>query len=284
VIRIRNMTLADIELGMRLKGQAGWNQVEADWRRFIALQPDGCFVAEWNGAPVGTAVACMFEETGWLAMVLVDQTARGHGIGTLLVEQAVKFLDRMGAQTIRLDATSLGQPLYAKFGFAAEYEIVRYSGLLSAPAKTSVSAMPAHVRTARAGDYEEILQLDRRVVFTDRRRFLLQLFKESPNAVRPATVYGAIAGYLTVRHGSEALQIGPCVAAGEVGGALLVDAARCYTGQRAMIDVPRDNSPAQQCAVELNLTEQRTFVRMYRGVRICDDLSQVWASSGPELG
>src|SRR4051794_33231462 len=49
MIRIRHMTLADVPLGMRLKTAAGWNQVEADWLRMLALEPDGCFVAEWDG-------------------------------------------------------------------------------------------------------------------------------------------------------------------------------------------------------------------------------------------
>ena len=48
-LTLRLMTPGDIELGMRLKGQAGWNQTPADWQRFLELEPNGCFVAEWDG-------------------------------------------------------------------------------------------------------------------------------------------------------------------------------------------------------------------------------------------
>ena len=53
-----------------------------DWRRFLALQPDGCFVAECDGRPAGTTVACIFGQVGWIAMVLVDASFRGRGIAT----------------------------------------------------------------------------------------------------------------------------------------------------------------------------------------------------------
>jgi hypothetical protein len=54
MIRLRPLTAADLPLGLRLCGAAGWNQTEADWRRFLDLQPDGCFVAELDGTAVGT--------------------------------------------------------------------------------------------------------------------------------------------------------------------------------------------------------------------------------------
>ena len=48
-LQIRVMTPADVAAGMRLKDAAGWNQTEDDWRRFLQANPEGCFVAEWNG-------------------------------------------------------------------------------------------------------------------------------------------------------------------------------------------------------------------------------------------
>ena len=69
MIAIRLMTTRDVPLGMRLKEQAGWNQTEADWRRFLHLEPDGCFVAELDGVPVATTTTCVFGTTAWIAMV-----------------------------------------------------------------------------------------------------------------------------------------------------------------------------------------------------------------------
>src|SRR5262249_21010481 len=137
MIRIRRMTAADIPLGMRLKEQAGWNQTEADWRRFLTLEHKGCFVAEYKGEPVGTTTTCIFGKVAWIAMVLVDERVRGRGIGKALMEHALAYLDSTGVPSIRLDATPLGRPLYEKLGFRAQYELVRFVGEL-----------PAHGRVA----------------------------------------------------------------------------------------------------------------------------------------
>src|SRR5690242_17875638 len=124
------MTSADVPLGLRLREQAGWNQTEADWRRFLALEPDGCFVAELDGAAAGTAAAFVFGPVAWVAMVLVDEALRGRGVGGALMRHALDFLDRRAVRTVRLDATPLGRPLYEKLGFVAEYTLLRYAGAL----------------------------------------------------------------------------------------------------------------------------------------------------------
>ena len=67
-LSIRAMTSCDIPLGMRLKDQAGWNQIPADWRRFLDLEPEGCFVALWEDRPVATTTTCTFGAVGWIAM------------------------------------------------------------------------------------------------------------------------------------------------------------------------------------------------------------------------
>lgn len=49
--KIRLMTTGDLRLGLKLTNQAGWNQIEADWLRFLQLEPGGCFVAEVSSGP-----------------------------------------------------------------------------------------------------------------------------------------------------------------------------------------------------------------------------------------
>jgi GNAT superfamily N-acetyltransferase len=128
VIRIRPMTAADLPLGLRLSREAGWNQTPADWSRLLGLGPAGCFVAELDGAAVGTTTTCVFGPIAWVAMVLVDRDVRGRGIGTALVAHAIDHLDELGVRSIRLDATPLGEPLYRRLGFVAEYPLTRFQG------------------------------------------------------------------------------------------------------------------------------------------------------------
>src|SRR5215813_13986469 len=110
-MRLRTMTKTDIPAGMRLKDVSGWNQTEHDWHRFLNASPSGCFVAEANGEVIGTAATISYEDKfAWIGMVLVDPGHRGKGIGTHLLERAVKYLDTAKTPTVKLDATPLGKP------------------------------------------------------------------------------------------------------------------------------------------------------------------------------
>jgi ribosomal protein S18 acetylase RimI-like enzyme len=279
--RIRLMTPGDLPAALRLSRQAGWNQLEADWLRFLAMQPDGCFVAERADNCIGTVVACIFDNVAWIAMLLVDSGHRGQGIGRALFEHALVFIDKRGVATIRLDATALGQPLYEKLGFVPQYELVRYAGV---PDASIASKIPLPVREAWPGDVDELMMLDRMVTQTNRRKFLERLIIERPHSLWVAEQQGQIGGYITMRGGRCALHIGPCVASVETGPALIAHAIGRSKNESIFLDVPIPNSAAVEFAESLELRVARRFVRMCRGRQIQEDVRRVWVSSGPELG
>ena len=268
---IRRMTIADVPVGMRLKELAGWNQTTADWERFLRLQPDGGFLAELDGQGVGTATAFIFDNVAWIAMVLVDPAYRKHGIGTALMSHALTFL---GDRTVRLDATALGQPVYAKLGFVSEYEMTRYEGTLADHGPIATTVRPVSIESERLPFY----RLDQQITGTDRTPLLVELAKGGLRGIGQA-------GYLMERPGSRATQIGPAVACDEASGlALFNDAACRLAGQPVLLDIPTDNRPAIAWAEAAGLKVQRTFLRMRRGPAITDHRQQIWAGSGPEKG
>jgi GNAT superfamily N-acetyltransferase len=282
-IDIRPMVAMDLPACWRLSRQAGWNQTEADWRRFLDLQPDGCFVADCATELVGTVTTCIFGRAalvGWVAMVLVDPTVRRQGIGTALVEHALEFLDQHGVGTVRLDATPLGRPLYERLGFVEQFELARYEGKLPpAPAVPEVEA-------ATVGDqWEALTALDEEVTGTDRRRLLFRLFAGQSGAAVPyVRDADRPRGFLALRRGERAWQLGPCIAAPEVGPLLFAEACRRYPGRPILVDVPLPNEAATRLADAQGLAVQRHLTRMCRGVPVCERLDWLWASSGPEKG
>jgi len=71
-LRLRLMTRDDLPFADSVRSLEGWNQTLADWERFLTLQPDGCFVAEWNGTRAGTAATTIYgSDLAWIGMVLV---------------------------------------------------------------------------------------------------------------------------------------------------------------------------------------------------------------------
>jgi GNAT superfamily N-acetyltransferase len=278
------MTAEDLPLGMRLKSQAGWNQTEGDWRRFLAMQPEGCLVAELDGASVATTVVTAFDAVAWISMVLVEERSRGRGVGKALMIRAVELGEELGCTTIRLDATPLGQPLYESLGFVTQYELTRFAGMAGrvglAPSSTSQA-----VRVANSNDIGGILSLDASATGTHRDKFLSRLFAEEPAGVRVVEQHGQIAGYLAIRRGCDALQLGPCIAeTDDAGCALLADSFHRHAGSRIYWDHPSSHLAAVQLAKSAGLAPQRQLLRMCRGAAVNDDVARLWASSGPELG
>jgi GNAT superfamily N-acetyltransferase len=279
VIRLRSLTEADLPFGIHLTTQAGWNQTAADWRRACELQPDGCFLAELDGAAVGTLATCVFGSVAWIALVLVDAAVRGRGVGTALMRHALAYLERQGVRSVRLDATPLGQPVYEKLDFIAQFALARYEGIMPGGTNT------AGVERGTPDHWEDVLRLDRAVTATDRRKLLTRLFTETPDALAVCRRGTAVHGFVTSRPGANAIQVGPCLATTrEAGEALLAHTRWTYAGQRVYIDVPVENRPAVQAVADMGFTVQRPLLRMCRGEPVQEHVEELWASAGPEKG
>jgi GNAT superfamily N-acetyltransferase len=284
--RIRPMTTGDLRLGLKLTHQAGWNQMEADWLRFIQLWPEGCFVAELNGNAVGTTATCVLGRVARIAMVLVDINCRGKGIGTALLKHSISYLKERNVETIRLDATPLGQPIYDKVGFLPEYELARFEfrRAKSSPPMGDGGASPTLPTMATADDFASIIDFDTQITGTDRGKMLRRLFEEFPENVCIVRHAGRIEGFITRRPGANATQVGPCRATAAAGPVLLCDALNKCAGKPVFVDVPLDNTGSVKIVEASGLTLQRRFTRMYWGRKPADDVKTLWASSGPEKG
>lgn len=278
-MQIRTMTAADIPFAQRLKAQNNWNQLDADWRRQLDLEPTACFVAERAGQPVGTTCGCVFGAIAWINFVLVDLDQRGQGIGTALLRHVLRHLDKRGVLTIRLDATPLGQPVYEKLGFVGEFGLSRYEGVMP----TTVEALPGVEPMTRA-DLPAVCRWDEMVTRTRREKLLRHLFDAFPQRARKFAPAGELQGYCLARPGSNAWQVGPIQGTAVAGRALLLDAARQFAGQRVYLDVPTDHAAAVAGVQAFGWTVQRTFLRMSRGQRVAENLERFWSSFGPEKG
>ncbi|MBN2591906.1 MAG: GNAT family N-acetyltransferase [Sedimentisphaerales bacterium] len=296
MIEIRQMRTGDLRLGLRLSRQAGWNQTESDWLRFMSMEPEGCFVAEFNGCPVGTTATCIFDKIAWIAMVLVDKESRGQGVGTKLLKHSLNYLDGLKIKTVRLDATDLGRPIYEKLGFVPEYELARFEGIAQ-PCKKEppggslkrslgmvIPAPSPKPAALRMPPFADMIEFDRQITGTNRAKMLGRLFNEFPRNIRILTDGDKIEGFITMRPGANAVQVGPCTATINAGSALLSDALNRCAGKAVFIDMPTGNVHAVKIGESSGLKIQRRFMRMCRGERIKDNIEAIWAGSGPEKG
>jgi len=276
------MTPADVSAGMRLKDIAGWNQTKEDWERFLQADPEGCFVAEWNGQVAGTVATIIYESRfAWIGMVLVDPQLRGKGIGTALLLKAIDHLDAKKVPCVKLDATPQGKPIYARLGFRIEYEIERHS--LAREAGPEVS--PGTVADG-AENIEALLEMDREVFGADRSALLRSVAGSARELVTITRPGGAVKGFALGRKGSRADHLGPWVAsnalaAQEVFEGFLLRSRR----EVAIVDVVRDNPWAPALLAAKGFQFSRSLTRMYRGENANPGRPDLLcAILGPEFG
>lgn len=128
ILTPRELHLFPLNAMLRLSTAAGWNQLEADWSRIIALSPGLCFGLEVDGELAATATAFLREpEVAWIGMVLTLPEHRGKGLARQLVGHLLDLLSAQGIRQIGLDATNMGAPLYRSLGFRQLCPIQRWA-------------------------------------------------------------------------------------------------------------------------------------------------------------
>jgi len=287
------MSREDLPFADAVRADAGWNQTLTDWNRFLLHQPEGCFIAEESGQPVGTATTWIHgPHLAWIGMVLVRTDARGHGIGTALLRYSIRFLQERGIRGIRLDATPLGRPVYERLGFKAEWELHRWehpnwpgSSIADKDRSTELS----RIRPWRPTDTQAespLLVLERLAFGTPRAQLIEALSQSSLRAVVLVEPTDTVAAFGMIRAGSRATYLGPAVAQDPASAEPLLESLlQSPTGTPLFWDIPEPNWPARAWAERHGFRRQRVLTRMYLGTSepVGNPHLQL-ALSGPETG
>lgn len=283
-MRLRTMTKLDLPAGVRLNQIAGWNQTASDWERFLEVSPEGCFVAELNGQVCGTVTTISFQSRlAWIGMVLVDPQCRGRGMGTNLLQRAIRHVDDQKISTLKLDATPQGKPLYEKLGFVAEYEIERWT-LRRSP--TDATKASGHHELTSPALLESILKTDRDVFGADRSFLLKSLHQDAPDFTVGVWNGSVPGGYALGRRGLFADQLGPWMANGAPSARHLLEAFLARSSRETIVvDCLKSNNIAGDLLRSCAFTYSRPLTRMYRGPNDYPGRPQVLcAILGPEFG
>jgi len=278
-INIRLLFESDITAAMQLKQAAGWNQTEEDWRRLLALEPNGCFAAVKGGRLVGTTTTTTYgNELAWIGMVLVDPKERRQGIATRLMNVALNYLNGKVA-TVKLDATAQGQPVYERLGFEVESVLERWSGTPNA----------RNARGSNVWDEDgihDVLALDRLAFATDRSKLLKKLIDDAcvPPVLLRATD-GTLSGYALARSGTNADYVGPVVAKTPQHVETLLDEVLSDLPEpRVYIDFNTECSANTALLSDRGFVKERDLIRMVKGGPGRKTSPLIVAIAGPEIG
>lgn len=263
MLMVRRMTAGDLSFGDSLRDLAGWNQTREDWERFLDLPSKGCFVAEWDGRPAGTATTiCYGEAVAWIGMVLVHPGYRKRGIGTALLEECLTALKGIGC--VKLDATPLGQPLYEKMGFRVEWGLARWELTREQAGAAEDMNSGNGIELTLLQDLEQAVELDERAFGIRRGELIRSLAASGAIKLWGQSKKGSGFGFL--RRGARAKYLGPVAATEQtVGESLVLDLCRRAGHERVFWDIPEENLAATRLAERLGFRRQRPLVRMHRG-------------------
>ena len=258
---LRTMTPDDIPATVALVNSVGWTSGLADWARFLAWSPDGCFVIEEDGrgligsvstTPYGTAL-------GWIGGLVVAPDRQRQGLGRRLMRAALDTLVTRQTERIMLDATDAGLPLYRALGFREIGIIERWEGRAS-------TYLGPRAQRMRPDNFEAVAQLDKVLFRIRRHHILMRLLDEFPDLAWVDVQRGQAEGYLLARRSSNGVTIGPWMAWSAASAErLLRTALEAVQGEQVRVHIPANNARARILSSDHNLKRGRDFTRMAYG-------------------
>ncbi len=267
----RKLRVSDIPAAAQLSAEAGWNQTEEDWRLLIDLAPEGCLAIEAEGELAATTtLLCYGRHLAWIGMVLTKMSYRRRGFARRLLTEALTLADCMKIETVKLDATNQGQPLYEKLGFRSEQPVERWSRPVSRDGPKPESSPGA---TSAPHWYVA----DPRAFGVDRSQLLEKLA-----AGNPPTSIGT--SYLLTRPGRLTRYLGPCIADDPQSAQALIQRAVQQPASEWSWDLLPENAHAVAIAQELSFAPKRHLLRMVRGKDLRGQEKGIYAIAGFELG
>lgn len=281
MIEIQRMTEADIQFGMQLSMQEGWNQVEMDWLTLLNCGQNRCFVAVLDGQKVGTVTSVYYPpDILWVGMLLVRDQFRRRGIGTRLIEAVHEAAE--DRSTLYLDATTLGKGIYLNAGFKSECRLVRMLRRELQPLKP----VGTNSRRISEKDLNEIERQDQDAFGVKRRGILETLLVNHPDMAFGVEKDQKLTGFCLGRRGWRYDHIGPIVACDGNSALKLLQAVLGRDLQRpTILDVPTTQLSWIDSLNSIGFDVERSFTRMRFGHSVLKtDFQRYFAAAGPEFG
>jgi len=267
---LRRLNADDVAGAMELSRVAGWNQTTEDWEMLLRLEPQGCFAIEADERTVATTtLLCYGTRLAWIGMVLTRPEYRRRGFAQRLMQEVLNRAADLNIDSIMLDATTQGQPLYEKLDFKTEQIVERWFR----------DGQHAHRSRKSAESWSPFSEeLDRAAFGADRSLLLEQLASRNPPHATPAA-------YCFSRSGTRARYLGPCVAADQKTARMVIEHTLEEPSESGWFwDLLGANQNAVEMAAEFGFAPQRRLERMVFGQRLPKEDELVYAIAGFELG
>jgi N-acetylglutamate synthase-like GNAT family acetyltransferase len=205
MFHVKEMSPEDLKFAVRITDTMGWNLIEEDFKFFMQLEPDGCFVLLSDSERIGLATTVNFGEIGWIGNVIVDQNQRKQGAGSLLVEHCANYLRSKRVETVSLYAYIDRIHFYERLGFQYDSEFTVLKG------KGFSSLVKASLKEAAKKDAQKIIDYDCSCFGASRGKLLEPILFDPDNLCYISIEDRRISGYAAAKVYGQTAEIGPLV-------------------------------------------------------------------------
>lgn len=286
MVEVRTFSGTDVEFAVRSCQTIGWGYLPSDFERYLKSEPDGSFVAEWGGKPVGHVFSISYGTIGWIGMLVVLPEFRGRGIGALLTKTAIDYLRSKGADAIWLESVPKAITLYRRLGFKGAFDCLRLRKSREIGLKLSSGNRVEKMKTE---DVDEVASFDATYYMANRAKTISLLYHEYPHLCFVKRMGTRLLGYAMCRSTETGYRIGPCAynpdypeAAGEL---LLHCVARLGDKTEISVGTPSPCRDGLRILQELGFELRSSSMRMYLGEPgYQGDPRGIFAIGGPEKG
>ena len=230
-------------------------------RRYVRLEPEGWFLVLADQRPVGIGGAVCYDAFAYIGLIGVLPERQHQGIATHLMRHLLHWLATRGCPVALLDASPMGQPLYAQLGFMVDDQ----SEVWLAPSNFgAVRPVPTNVTILDASHLSALVAYDSPRFGADRGRVLAALLQEFPGrllATHDAT--GRLTGFAL----AQERMIGPWVADAPADAAAILHAALMLPfSQPPNVMLPAANSDGAAVLTDAGFVRQRALSHMRLGM------------------
>lgn len=232
-------------------------------RRYLAIQPDGAFVVKQRDTIIGFGAAIDYGPFAYIGLMSVHPAMQKRGVGRLLLEHLLAWLDARGCVTVLLDASPAGAPLYEHYGFQEDDQTV----VLQQTRRVLIPRhLPEGVSFLSEEDFQAVVTFDTACFGAERKTVLASYWADDPQRsllIRNAS--GQITGYLI----AQCSTLGPWVAdtVKDAEQLLVYGLTLPFEGLPSVF-VSAQNGDALRLLADYGFRQQRTLSHMWRGKRI----------------
>ena len=240
-IRVELAAQSDLATLGQLRRAVGWlpnlDLLQALWtweQARIFVVREAALVDGGSPTPIATTGATATGGMGVIGNVLVRSDYQRRGLGRLLMEVALDWQRAQGAQSVYLDATVEGRPLYSKLGFVGLGRSLAVHAPLSTFDLAALNTLVGQntnfrISYSSANELRRLADLDGAAYGADRLGLLARLLTQPDHTLLLAEdASGQAVGYLLTRlleSPLRGLRVGPWLAqSNDIAAALLAAA------------------------------------------------------------